>query len=76
MTTDADTLQKIYDAIRELRSEMNATYVTKDAFDPVKRIVYGLVALILVAVIGAMLGMVVIDSARTNATTISEPINK
>lgn len=67
MTADADTLQKIYDAIQELRNEMNTTYVTKDRFKPIERIVYGLVSLILVAVIGSMIGMVIVDTGKTNA---------
>lgn len=33
-------------------------YVTKDQFEPVKRIVYGLVSIILVAVVGAVVALV------------------
>lgn len=73
MTTDSDTLQKIYDAIEKLREEMDIKYVTKDRYKPVERIVYGLVALILVAVIGGVVGMVVKDTAKTHIATTSEP---
>lgn len=34
------------------------TYVTKDEFEPVKRIVYGLVSAILLAVLGGSLALV------------------
>lgn len=70
------TNKDIYQAIEALRLEVQSNYVTKDAFDPIKRVVYGMVALILVAVVGAMIGMVVLDTSRTNVATTSEPINK
>lgn len=34
-------------------------YITKEEFEPVKKIVYGLVSLILVAVVGALIALVV-----------------
>ena len=37
---------------------MCGTYLTKIEFEPVKKVVYGLVALILIAVIGALLAFV------------------
>lgn len=40
----------------EFRREVKETYVTKESFDPVKRVVYGMVGLILVAVVGAVIG--------------------
>jgi len=45
-------------SVDEFKQEVREIYVTKDSFDPVKRLVYGLVALILVAVVGAVLGLV------------------
>lgn len=39
----------------EFKREIKENYVTKDSYDPVKRLVYGLVGLILVAVVGAIL---------------------
>jgi hypothetical protein len=65
------TNKDIYDQVEKLRLEMRETYVTKEAFDPVKRLVYGLVALLLTAVIGAMLGLVIVDTSRTNVATTS-----
>ena len=65
------TLKDIHTLIAEMRTEMRETYVTKDSFEPVKRVTYGLVALILTAVMVSLLGMVVINSSRTNAATTS-----
>lgn len=44
----------------ELKVKMDTGYVSKAEFDPVKKVVYGLVALILVGVVGAILGLVII----------------
>lgn len=49
------TLKDVYDAISALRTEIKEIYVTKDEFAPVRNVVYGLVALILASVIGALL---------------------
>lgn len=42
----------------EFKKEVKEMYVTKEAFDPVKRLVYGTVGLVLVAVVGALIGLV------------------
>jgi hypothetical protein len=46
--------------IHDIKMNVQQGYVTKDEFEPIKRIVYGLVGLILVAVVGALLSLVVI----------------
>ena len=50
----------------ELRTKMDSmekglgvTYVTKTEFDPIKKLVYGLVALILMGVVGGILALVI-----------------
>jgi hypothetical protein len=43
----------------EIKIKLDGSYVTKEEFQPVKNIVYGLVALILVAVVGALVALVV-----------------
>jgi len=53
------TLKTIYDAIQELREEVKDTYVTKDEFNPVRSILYGMVGLILTGVVVAILATVV-----------------
>jgi hypothetical protein len=46
--------------IHDIKANVQQGYVTKDEFEPIKKIVYGLVGLILVAVVGALLSLVVI----------------
>ena len=45
--------------IKELIKKMQGEYVTKYEFDPVKKVVYGLVGAILLAVIGGIVALVV-----------------
>ena len=53
------TLKTIYDAIQDLREEVKSTYVTQEAFNPVRTIVYGMVGLLLTAVFVALIARVV-----------------
>jgi len=53
------TLKTIYDAIQDLRDEVKDTYVTKDEFDPVRMVAYGLVGTIVTGVLIAILTTVV-----------------
>lgn len=59
MTQEKVTLKDVYQAITELREEMASTYVTKDAFNPVQYIAYGLMALVGSSVVGAIIMLVV-----------------
>lgn len=45
--------------IDEIKALVKDTYVTKEEFDPVKKIVYGLVSAILLAVVVALIALVV-----------------
>ena len=45
--------------IREIKDKLEAHYVTQDQFEPIKRIVYGLVSVILLSVVGAILALVI-----------------
>lgn len=49
----------IKEDVKALRQNQEQNYVTKNEFEPVKKIVYGLVGLILVAVVGALVSLVV-----------------
>lgn len=51
-----DELQK---QVREMAASMSVTYVTYKEFDPIKKVVYGLVGLTLMAVVGGVLALVV-----------------
>ena len=57
--SDEVSLRDIYNSIQDFRDEVRETYVTKNEFLPVKSITYGLVTLIMVAVIGALVASVV-----------------
>jgi hypothetical protein len=46
--------------VAEIKTKLEADYVTQEEFSPVKKIVYGLVSIILVAVAGALIGLVVL----------------
>jgi len=50
-------VQYIKEDIRTIKTSLNQTYVTKNEFDPIKKVVYGLVGLILTAVVGAWASM-------------------
>jgi hypothetical protein len=45
--------------VTSIESKLEGHYVTKEEFDPVKRLVYGMVTLMLTAVIVALLALVV-----------------
>lgn len=53
-------IRKDLEEIKKTIQESNDSYVTHDEFTPVKNIVYGFCALILVAVVGALLSLVMI----------------
>lgn len=49
----------IKQSVKDLNDKIDEHYVTREEFDPIKKLVYGLVALILTAVVGALVAMVV-----------------
>jgi hypothetical protein len=67
---DKITTKEVYRLVEETRKELKSDigkiddkisreYVTHDEFEPIKRLVYGVVGLILVAVVGALVAMVI-----------------
>lgn len=52
-------LTYIKEKLNMVDSKVSSNYVSKEEFEPIKRIVYGLVTLILIAVVGALLALVV-----------------
>lgn len=48
----------IREELKEIKCRLDNKYVTLELFDPIRRIVYGQVALVLIAVIGGLLAMV------------------
>ena len=60
--TDETKLAVIQNDVTYIKEKLNAIdsrVVSKDEFEPIKKIVYGLVGLILVAVVGALMALVV-----------------
>lgn len=49
----------IKDKLNSVDNKVSSHYVSKEEFEPIKKIVYGLVGLILVAVVGALVSLVV-----------------
>ena len=47
--------------IKVIMEKMDNKYLTRREFEPVKTIVYGLVAIILIAVVGALVALVIIE---------------
>lgn len=55
-----EKFNEIKQTLEKLSTNLEANYVRKEEFQPVKQLVYGLVGLILTSVIGALLALVVI----------------
>ncbi len=45
--------------IKDIKESLQHHYVTQDQFEPIKRIVYGLITLILTAVVVALLALII-----------------
>lgn len=56
MQTDLVYIKEKLNAVDE---KVSSHYVSKEEFEPVRKIVYGVVTLILVAVVGALVALVV-----------------
>lgn len=56
MQTDLTYIKEKLNAVDQ---KVSTHYVSKEEFEPIKKIVYGMVGLILVAVVGALVALVV-----------------
>lgn len=65
IATLAAAIEYIKESIDKIEKKIDNKYVTKDEFAPVKLVVYGLVGVILVAVMGAIIALVVITRHTT-----------
>lgn len=52
-------LEFIIKELDEIKTKLEHNYVTQEAFKPVRNLVYGMVTLILTAVVGALVALVV-----------------
>lgn len=48
--------------LKALRQELRDTYVSKEQFEPVKSVVYGMVGFIMLAFLGAIVSLVLINN--------------
>lgn len=55
----ANDISYLKDDVREIKTQITSNYVTKDQFEPVRRLVYGVVGIILTAVVVALVALVV-----------------
>ena len=55
IATKIDYIQR---DVADIKEKLDGGYVTIDQFEPVKKIVYGMVSVILLAVIGAVVALV------------------
>jgi len=55
----ANDVGYIKEKVKSIETQIASNYVTKEEFDPIKRIVYGMVTIILVAFVGAIVALVV-----------------
>lgn len=55
----AKDIQYIKDKVNEVSNTLKTDYVTKDQFEPVQKVVYGLITIILATVVGALLILVI-----------------
>jgi len=46
--------------IKDIKESMEADYVSRTEFNPIQKIVYGMVGLVLLAVLGALVSLVVL----------------
>jgi len=49
----------IKEKLDDIDKKVSSGYVTKEEFEPIKKVVYGLVSLVLTAVVGAVVALVV-----------------
>ena len=58
----ATKIEYIARDISDIRVKLEDNYVTRDEFAPIKQIVYGMVSVILLAVVGAIVALVLRSS--------------
>ena len=56
----ANDISYIKTEVQDIKQKLEADYITKQEFEPIKKIVYGIVSLILVAVGGAIIKLILI----------------
>lgn len=60
MALIAQDVKFIRGEITDIKKKLETNFVTKDEFDPIRNVVYGLVGLVLTSVFVAVIGLVII----------------
>jgi hypothetical protein len=55
----AKDIEYIKGDVKEIKDKMEKNYITREEFDPIKKIVYGIVTLVLSGVVVAILALVI-----------------
>ena len=63
ITTDVavilNKVDYIQSEVRGIKAQLEGEYVTKDRFAPIEKITYGMVSVVLLAVVGALVALVI-----------------
>ena len=54
-----NSMEYIKHSVEDIVHKLEKNYVTQDQFEPIKRLVYGVVTLVLVAVVGAIMALII-----------------
>jgi len=52
-------VSRMEDDLKNVNTKLESKYVTQDQFEPIKKLVYGMVSIVLVAVVGAIVALVI-----------------
>ncbi len=52
-------IEFIKDDVRDIKIKLESRYITREEFEPIKRAVYGVIGLILTAVVGGLLTLLI-----------------
>lgn len=61
MALIAQKVDYMKDKLDEVDGKLNSHYVTKEEFEPIKKVVYGVVGLMLTLVVGAIVSLAIIQ---------------
>ena len=59
LTKQRVILERMQSDLKEIKKESHERYVTKEQFEPIQKLVYGMVGLVLVAVITALMAILI-----------------
>lgn len=56
----ANDIKYIREDILDIKRKLENEYITRQEFDPVKKIVYGIIGVVLTGVLGSLLGLIIL----------------